>query len=167
MRRGGAWIRLVVVALCSLSPPGCGGGAETAPAADGGASSSPAQATTAPAVRNRCQLTGAHVSAALGVPLNGPDSTCGFYPGDDRTVRPNVLYVAQVTFACSGNNPAEVGYTERLDGLGMTAYITNRGAKAAVLVCREGDPFEIEVDAAGDGVARKAAVALARSVLGK
>jgi hypothetical protein len=82
-------------------------------------------------------------------------------------MQPSVLYVAQVPFACAGNNPAEAGYTERYDGLARPAHLLARGNKATVLVCREGDPFEIVVDARGENVAREAAIELARQVLAR
>jgi hypothetical protein len=160
--------RLLLAAFGSLTSLACGGDQPENPPATGATATSPPAATGASAgARNRCQLDNAQVSAVLGVKVNGPDPACGFTPGDDLTVRPSAQYVAQVTFACREGLPAEAGYTERVEALGTTAYITDKGGHSSVLVCREGDPFEIVVDAAGATVARAAAVALARQVLAR
>lgn len=78
---------------------------------------------------------------------------------------PNAAYVKQVVFACSGNNPAENEYTEKVEGLGQPAYVADRADGPWILVCRSGAPFEIRVDAASKEAARAAATALARRVL--
>ena len=70
-----------------------------------------------------------------------------FAPGEDLTVRPNVTFVRQVPFACNGTMPADVGYKEQVTGLGVTAYIADRGDGMNILVCQGQTPFELQVDA--------------------
>lgn len=149
------------VLLASLA---CGGGArnpsDVAETGRGAAGTSEA----ATAASDRCPLTAEQVSAAVGAPVKGPDTACGFFPVDERIV-PHALYVRQVAIACDGDLPAEIGYTEKLDGLGVTAYVADMADGTHVLVCRPGRPFEISVDLADDSKARIAAARLAREVL--
>lgn len=157
----------VLLLLALALSIGCGGGpAATPPAAGAQGATPPATTAPAPGARNRCPLDNGQVAKVLGVQVNALDGLCGFSPGGDLTIQPSVLYVAQVTFACAGTNPAEAGFTERYEGLGTPAHLLARGSKTTILVCREGDPFEVVVDAR-DGVARDAAIALARQVLAR
>jgi hypothetical protein len=150
--------------MAAVTTAACGGNensTSTTPAADGTAGT-PAAAAPAP---NRCPLTAEQVSAAVGSPVKGPDSSCGFFPADDTKIIPHALFVQQVAIACSGTLPAEIGYTDKIDGLGHTAYVADMADGSHVLVCRGNTPFEISVDLADASKARAAAMTLARQVL--
>jgi hypothetical protein len=117
----------------------------------------------------RCPLTAEQVSAALGAKVEGPDSACSFFPSKGLT--PSAGYTMQMTNFCAGDAAAtsmlvDMGYTEKLDGLGVPAHIGDRTSGVTVLVCRSGTPFELRVDVpAGKAKARKAAIALAKQIL--
>ena len=115
-----------------------------------GASDSAGSAT---APTSRCPITAAQASSAVGTQLVAQGS-CTFFPANGD-VWPSVIFVRQVAFACSGSIPSEVGYTERLDGLGVKAYV-QRDAGASILVCDK-LPFEITIDIVGDSAASLAA----------
>ena len=155
--RVGAFCALAVAAACGDS--GEGG----APAKSGtGRSAAPA------APPNRCPLTAEQVTAAVGAPVTGPDTSCSFFPPPAApAARPNAAFVLQVSIACTGNVPAENGYKERLEGLGVQAYVADMADGSWVLVCRERAPFEVRVDRAGVSAAREAATTLARQVLAR
>ena len=165
MQRGHAAIGLLFVNLAAVAPAACGSDAAKAPA------SSPAPATTAGAAAatttapNRCPLTAEHATAALGVPMKPPDSSCSFFPVDEAKVRPDASFIPQMAMACSGNVPGEVGYTDRVTGLGPAAYVAERADGTWLLVCRDGAPFEVRVDIPNRAAGREATMALARHVL--
>jgi len=120
--------------------------------------------TAATAAASRCPLTANQVSTALGTPVKGPDTVCGFESADGKS-RPHVLFVRQFGGMCGGSIPAEAGYKEQVPGLGLTTYIAKFPNGTRVLVCRGVTPFEITVDAASADLERRAAIALARQVL--
>jgi hypothetical protein len=157
--RGLALFALAASAACA----GESNKSSNAPAASGGSgeSTTPPAAIAAP---NRCPLTAEQVTAAVGSPMKQPDSSCGFFPVNDK-ILPHVLFVLQVNFACNGTMPAEVGFKEKVDGLGVTAYVADWADGTHLLVCRENSPFDISVDLADDAKARTAAMTLARQVL--
>jgi hypothetical protein len=159
-------ISTVVAVVLSSIASACGGGQDTNQAASTSSTASgQPQAAAAAAAPSRCPLTAEQVSAAVGAPINGPDVACMFYPDDDPTVSPNVTFVRQVSFACSGTMPAEVGYKEQVPGLGVAAHIADDAEGMRILVCQGQTPFEITVNAATPAVERDAAIALARQVL--
>lgn len=155
----------VVTAALIACTTGCGGGADSSPATASGAERAPQPAASAPAAVNRCPLTAEQVSAAVGAKVTGPNSACMFAPGDDLTLRPNVTFVRQITFACNGTMPAEAGYKEQVPGLGAVVHIADLGDGVHLLVCQGQTPFELVVDAASPELRRNAAIALARQVL--
>jgi hypothetical protein len=61
--------------------------------------------------------------------------------------------------------PAEVGYKEQVQGLGVTAHISDTSAGLELLVCQGQTPFEITVEAKTPELRRDAAIALAKQVL--
>jgi hypothetical protein len=97
--------------------------------------------------------------------VKGPDPTCSFQPVDDNKVRPDANFVVQVSNACGGTIPGEVGYKEQVPGLGPIAYIKDDVEGATILVCRGQSPFEVRVDAETPELRREAVIALARQVL--
>jgi len=155
---------LCVVTLLSLCIAACG----NQPAKDAAAPDAAPASTASAGAADRCPLSAAQVSAAVGGEVTGPVSgVCIFHAGEDTTVRPNVTFVRQVTFACSGTMPAEGGYQEQLQGLGVTAYIMDDAEGVHVLVCQGQTPFEMIVDADSPQVRRDAAISLARDVLAR
>jgi hypothetical protein len=158
-----------LAALALLTTCACGGGNASPPPADTAANArraAPADGASAGGgAFNRCPLTAEQVSAAVGAPVKGPDTACGFFPVDDTKMLPNAFFVLQVAFACNGNMPAEMGYTQRVEGFDVAAYVADMANGTHVLVCRAGRPFEISVDVADDAKARTAATRLAREVL--
>ena len=163
--QGGAG-RLAGVLLVALAVAGAHRGIGGSAAADTGPSSALRAATGAAPTPDRCPLTAEQVSSALGTRVKGPDSSCSFFPADESKAFPSAAYVKQVPFICSGNTPADDGYTEKVDGLGTQAYVADRADGSWILVCRSGAPFEIRVDAPPNpATARAAATALARQIL--
>ena len=131
-----------------------------------GSAGSSGSSSSSTAATSRCPLTEEQVSSAIGTPLVLDQASCTFFPSDDAF--PNVTFVRQVSFACSGTIPSEAGFNEELDGLGVKAYVqrdAEAGGTSTILVCDEA-PFEISVDIVGDA-ARAFAVAqdLASQVL--
>ncbi len=161
-------VRASTVAFLSLLAGACTGGQEASPPVSTPGTQSgaapDASAPTATAAPNRCPLTAEQVSSALGTQLKGPDST-GSFESVDGKLRPHVLFVRQVRFACSGTMPAENGLKEQVPGLGTTAYIADETNGTRVLVCQGTTPFEITVDAETRERQRDGAIALARQVL--
>lgn len=118
---------------------------------------------SSPSSTSRCPLTEQQVGSAVGAQLVVNQTACTSFPSD--AARPNVVFVRQVAFACDGTLPSEVGYTERLDGLGVKAYVQRDTVPTTILVCDK-LPFEISVDIAGDsGGSLAAAQQLASLVL--
>ena len=116
-------------------------------------------------IRQPCPLTAEQVTAAVGPPVKGPDSSCSFFPVDETKIIPHAVFILQVDIACNGNLPAEIGYNEKVERLGVTAYVADMADGSHLLVCRGNTPFEISVDLADDSKARAAATTLARQVL--
>jgi hypothetical protein len=128
-------------------------------ASDGSQSPGGAEAPT-----SRCPLTEQQVSSAVGAPLVLDQASCTFFPSDAAS--PNVGFVRQVAFACDRDYPAELGYTEQLDGLGVKAYVQPDIAVGTRLLVCDKPPFEITVDIVGDSAAAlDAARQLASQVL--
>lgn len=155
---------LALLALAASAA--CGGGSDTSSRspASGGSNPTAAKPSAAPAAPNRCPLTVEQVTAAVGSPMKQPDSSCGFFPVNDKIV-PRVVFVLQLNFACNGTMPAEVGFKEKVDGLGVTAYVADWADGSHLLVCRENAPFDVSVDLADNVKSRAAAMTLARQVL--
>lgn len=130
-----------------------------------------AATAAAPPAPNRCPLTAEKVSSVLGTKVKGPDSSCSFFPADETKLLPSAGYNPQSSMVCTGSDSAsgmlrEMGYTEKLEGLGVAAYVAEQGDGWWVLVCRSGAPFEVRVDAAPDSAkARAAAAELAKHIL--
>jgi hypothetical protein len=130
-----------------------------------GSSAPSTQASTAKAAPNRCPLTAAQVTAAVGSAVKPPDSSCGFFPADENKLLPRVLFVNQSTAACTDAMLAEMGFKEKVDGLGVVGYVADQGDGTHLLVCRQNAPFDLSVDLADNAKARAAAMTLARQVL--
>ena len=154
---------LVFIAACG------GGGATTSapPASNSGSAAAPAApAATVPAQAvNRCPLNAEQVTAAIGQPMQGPDSVCGFEPVTGKLM-PHVIYVHQVSFACNGTIPTDAGFKEKVDGLSVTTYVMQAADGTRLLFCRANSPFEITVDMMDNAKARTVATTLAKQVLG-
>ena len=165
MTAGPVWARgLALVAF--LGTAACGGGDSSSSAPSTGSESS--AGASAPAARtapNRCPLTAEQVSAAVGSPVKGPDSICAFVSADDTKIMPRVLFNLQADVACNETMRAEMGYKDKVDGLGPAAYAGDLADGTHLLVCRGKTPFEINVDLADSSRARAAAAELARQVL--
>jgi hypothetical protein len=127
-----------------------------------GSGSTPSAGTSG-SVSSRCPLTVEQVSTAVGTQLEDKGA-CTFFAVNDAW--PNVIFVRQVSFACDANIRSETGYTERLGGLGTTAYVQRETAEGpTILVCTK-PPFEISVDIPTDQAAAfTAAQTLASQVL--
>ena len=158
----------ILALIAVTAAPACGGsGSDSASNAAAAVAdrTERAQAQAAATAPNRCPLTAEQVTAAAGSPVKGPDSSCGFFPVDETKILPHALFVQQVAFACNGTMPAEIGYKEKIEGLGFTTYVADMADGSHILVCRGNTPFEISVDLADANKARAAATALARQVL--
>ena len=165
VRDGRPWARaLAVIAVAASAACGGSDSSSNAQGAAGGGATS-ARAPAAKTAPNRCPLTAEQVTAVVGSPVKPPDSSCGFFPADENKILPHVLFVNQLNFACNGTMPAEIGFKEKVDGLGVTAYVADQADGTHLLVCRENAPFDLSVDLADDAKARAAAMTLARQVL--
>jgi len=172
----------VVVSLLVLLG-GCGGGDDrddNALAAETtGAGSGTESGAAPPGPRDSCPLTAKDVSDVLGIAVQQDAATCMFEPEPGKN--PTVLYVRQVSFACSEGVVNDPEFTlEPFDGLGVQAYASPDGGD--LMVCTN-PPFEINVDitperdailtdpakasAAARASERAAAEALARLILGQ
>lgn len=162
---------LMVVVLLN----GCGGSGDDGTAADkSGDTASDTQgaqrqASTSLGARagssDRCPLTADQVSNVLRASVEKDDASCTYAPAGDRDT-PNAAFNRQLDFACTGNHPSEVGYTTKLDGLGVDAYVQpDTAIGTMILVCAK-SPFEITVNAGSDSAqALAAARELARLAL--
>jgi hypothetical protein len=97
-----------------------------------------------------------------------PPGGCTFFPASGRDI-PHVFYVLQNPMVCSTIQPADLGFTERVEGLpARAAYVRDQIDGSHVLVCRDNGAraFDIVVDIRNDRARnREAAIALARQVL--
>jgi hypothetical protein len=109
-------------------------------------------------------LSAEQVGSALGATVAKDDAACTYFPTDAAS--PNASFVRQFALACEGSGPADLGYTETLDGLGEKAYVQRDTALGTtILVCSD-RPFEIVVDVVGDSAAAlDAAQQLAKEAL--
>jgi hypothetical protein len=165
MHRGHAAIGLLFLNLAAVASTACGSDGANAPASRPAPATSTEAAAAPTAAPNRCPLTAEHATAALGVPMKPPDSSCSFFPVDEAKVRPDASFILQMAIACSGNVPGEAGYTDRATGLGPPAYVAERADGTWLLVCRDGAPFEVRVDIPNRAAGREATMVLARHVL--
>jgi len=132
-----------------------------------------------PGPPDNCPLTAAEVGDAVGVAVQQDATTCMFEPQPGK--EPRVLYVRQVSFACSESVVKDPSFKlEPYDGLGVQAFASPEGGN--LLVCTN-PPFEITVDitpsldaivadseaasAAARASERAAAEQLARLILGR
>jgi hypothetical protein len=156
--------------IAALALAGCGGDSkESAPAnAPASGTSTPAASTAAAAPpSNRCPLTAMHVTVAIGTPMNGPDSACGFSPVNDKLL-PRVLFVLQNPEACRPDMLQELNLKEKTEVLGVPAYMGTDAEGTHLLACRTGErPFDIVVDTGDVEKNRSTAITLAVRVLGK
>lgn len=142
----------------------CGGADTTDTGSTSARTAAPAGAAAVTAT-DRCPLTAAQVSTAIGSPMTGPDSACGFDNENGKLV-PHVLFVLQSDMACRENLLAELGYKEKVDGLGVAAYVHDDAEGAHVIACRtDRRPFEVVVDMPAGANSRAVATALAKQVL--
>jgi len=166
-----------VLLLVLLS--GCGGGDEASVASSTGVGNGIGSGVAPTGPRDACPLTATEVGDVLGIAVQQDAATCMFEPEPGK--EPNVVYVRQVSFACSNavvNDPSFE--LEPYDGLDVQAYISPEGGD--LLVCTN-PPFEITVNmtpklddiiadpdkasAAARVTERVAAEQLARLVLGR
>ena len=165
MQPGHAAVGLLLFNLVAAASAACGSDAANAPASGPAPATDAGSAGTPKAAPNRCPLTAEQATAALGVPMKAPDSSCSFFPVEETKVRPDASFILQMAMACSGNVPGEVGYTDRVTELGPAAYVAERADGTWLLVCRDGAPFEVRVDIPNRAAGRAATIALARHVL--
>lgn len=128
---------------------------------------------------DNCPLTAAEVGEVVGVTVQQDTTTCMFEP--QPGTEPRILYVRQVSFACSEAVVKDPSFTYvPYDGLGVQAYASSEGGD--LLVCTN-PPFEITVaitpdldaivadaeaaSAAARASERAAAEQLARLILGR
>jgi hypothetical protein len=107
------------------------------------------------------------VTAVTGVPMKNTGG-CTFFPTSDRDI-PHVFYVLQVPMMCSSVQPADVGFTEKVEGLpAPAAYVRDVIDGTHVLVCRRNArAFDVVVNIKEDKAQnRAAAIALAKQLLG-
>ena len=99
-----------------------------------------------------------------------PSGACTFFPANGRDI-PHVFYVLQVPMVCSSIKPAELGFTEAVDGLpAREAYVRDLIDGSHVLVCPNGNgrAFDIVVEIKNDKAQnREVAIALAKQVLAR
>lgn len=129
---------------------GCGNGddrADNAGAISPTGARSNAGPRDAPAgPRDSCPLTAAEVGDVVGVAVQQDATTCMFEPEPGK--EPRVLYVRQVSFACSDTVVNDASFSlEPYDGLGVRAYASPAGGD--LLVCTN-PPFELTVDITPD-----------------
>lgn len=92
--------------------------------------------------QDACPLTAAEVGEVVGVAVRKEATLCMFEPEPGST--PSVLYVRQVSFACSDAVVKDPSFElEPYDGLEVQAYASPVGGD--LLVCTN-PPFEITVD---------------------
>lgn len=132
---------------------GCGGGDDhgenAGVASSNGAGSGIEAGAVPPGPSETCPLTAKAVSEVLGVSVQQDPATCMFEPEPGKN--PTVLYVRQVSFACSDGVTNDPEFTLLpFDGLGVRAYASPTGDD--LLVCTN-PPFEITVDITPDGKA--------------
>ena len=124
---------------------GCGGGDDRDDKAgvvsSPGAGSGTASGTAPPGPRDSCPLTAKEVSDVLGIAVEVDTATCMFEPRPG--IEPRVVYVRQVSFACSEAVVKDPSFgLEPHDGLGAQAYASSEGGE--LLVCTD-PPFAIKV----------------------
>lgn len=96
--------------------------------------------------QGNCPLGAAEVGEVVGVAVRQDATTCMFEPKPGT--EPRVLYVRQVSFACSEGVVKDSSFSmEPYDGLGVRAYASPTGGD--LLVCTN-PPFEITVDITPD-----------------
>jgi hypothetical protein len=161
----------------------CGGGEDLGDNAGSGSPTGAGHAVESAAVPpgppDACPLTAAEVGEAVGVAVQQDATICMFEP--QPGTEPRVLYVRQVSFACSDSVVKDPSFTlEPYDGLGVQAFASSEGGN--LLVCTN-PPFELTVDitpsldamvadgeaasAAARASERAAAEQLARLILGR
>lgn len=131
-------VRVLLVIACL---GGCGSGDDRADDADN-ASADAALAAAPSEQGSTCPLTAAEVSDVLGVAVQQDTAICMFEP--QPGTEPRVLYVRQVSFACSDAVVNDPSFDlAPYDGLGIRAFASPGGGD--LLVCTN-PPFEITVD---------------------
>lgn len=129
---------------------GCGGGEDRdANAASGSPATAGNEVESQAAPQgplDNCPLTAAQVGEVIGVAVQQDTTTCMFEP--QPGIEPRVLYVRQVSFACSDAVVNDPSFTQvPYDGLGVRAFASpDRGN---LLVCTN-PPFQITVDITPD-----------------
>jgi hypothetical protein len=162
---------------------GCGGGEGQGESANSGtptgAGTQASSEAAPPGPLDNCPLTAAEVGDAVGVAVQQDATICMFEP--QPGTEPRVLYVRQVSFACSESVVKDPSFTlQPYDGLGVQAFASSEGGD--LLVCTN-PPFEITVEitpsldalvadseaasAAARASERAAAEQLARLILGR
>lgn len=131
----GSMLALAFLVGCGGADDGAGN-ADAASAAGGGSGAAPA------GPRDACPLTAEEVGEVVGVAVQQDAGICMFEP--EPGTEPRVLYVRQVSFACSDTVVNDSSFAmEPYDGLGIRAYANAAGND--LLVCTN-PPFEITVD---------------------
>ena len=119
------------------------------------------------AANDRCPLTAEQVSTALGATVDKDEAACTFYPKDDYSNTPNASFNLQLDLACDSGGPAEAGYNQKLDGLGVDGYVQPDTAVGTMILACAKPPFEVTVDKGSDSAGElEAAKQLAKKVLG-
>jgi hypothetical protein len=96
--------------------------------------------------RDTCPLTATEVGDVVGAAVQQDATICMFEPAPGK--EPRVLYVRQVSFACSDTVVNDSSFfLEPYDGLSVRAYASS--ASGELLVCTN-PPFEITVDITPD-----------------
>ena len=162
-------VRSVCAALMLVSVAACGGGGKTDAAAAPPGASAPAASAQAPAAKadNLCPLTVEQVAAVTGVPMTLTGG-CTFFPANGRDI-PHVFYVLQVPMVCSSIKPADLGFTEKVEGLAAReAYVKDALDGSHLLVCPndKGRAFDVVVGLGNDKPKNRAvAIGLAKQLL--
>jgi hypothetical protein len=123
---------------------GCGGGDDAGVASSTGVGSGMEPAAAPAGPHDRCPLTASEVSEVLGIAVQQDAAVCMFEPEPGR--EPSVLYVRQVSFACSESVVNDLNL-EPYDGLGIKAFASPEGGD--LLFCTN-PPFEITVNITPD-----------------
>ena len=139
--------RLVGSALLALAlMGGCGDRGDKAASASSARGGDVGSADVPAGPRDNCPLSAAEVGEVVGVAVEQDATTCMFWPR--AGMEPRVLYVRQVSFACSDAVVHDSSFAmEPYDGLGIRAYASPTGGD--LLVCTS-PPFEITVDITPD-----------------
>lgn len=110
-----------------------------------------------------CTITAEQVSEVFGVPVERSEGTCSFSPGAAAGQPPSAAFLGQLSELCEGDFLEQSGYTERVEGLGVDAFLKpGETATAEVWVCAPA-AFYVVVGV-GPDLGRAGAVAAAETL---